>query len=127
MSERASHELVEQNRLLQADRAAAGVAGIRAVVGTSVAPFLGVVYVFVGRGGAADQRGGRAGGATGGGEPQGLRRQPRARRERQRGVLTSVLRRPAAQQAVGVVEFVSHTLRAFGNRILPRPIVLPAR
>jgi transposase len=42
------------------------------------------------------------------------------------GVLTSVLR-TCQQQALGAVDFVSQTLRAFGNRLLPRPILLPTR
>jgi len=31
------------------------------------------------------------------------------------------------QQAKQAVDFVSQTLRAFGNRILPRPILLGSR
>ncbi len=42
------------------------------------------------------------------------------------GVLTSVLR-TCQQQALGAVDFVSQTLRAFGNQLLPRPILLPTR
>lgn len=42
------------------------------------------------------------------------------------GVLSSVLR-TCKQQAKQAVNFVSQTLRAFGNRLLPRPILLASR
>jgi transposase len=42
------------------------------------------------------------------------------------GIVTSVLR-TCKQQALSAVDFVSQTLRAFGNRFLPRPILLAAR
>lgn len=42
------------------------------------------------------------------------------------GILTSVLR-TCQQQALSAVDFVSQTLRAFGNRLLPRPMLLEAR
>jgi transposase len=42
------------------------------------------------------------------------------------GILTSVLR-TCKQQAKQAVDFVSQTLRAFGNRLLPRPILLASR
>jgi transposase len=42
------------------------------------------------------------------------------------GVLTSVLR-TCKRQAKQAVDFVSQTLRAFGNRLLPRPILLASR
>jgi transposase len=42
------------------------------------------------------------------------------------GVLTSVLR-TCKQQAKQALDFVSQTLRAFGNRLLPRPILLSSR
>jgi transposase len=42
------------------------------------------------------------------------------------GVLTSVLQ-TCQRQARSAVDFVSQTLRAFGNRLLPRPILLPTR
>lgn len=42
------------------------------------------------------------------------------------GVLTSVLR-TCQQQALSAVDFVSQTLRAFGNRLLPMPVLLSTR
>jgi transposase len=42
------------------------------------------------------------------------------------GVLTSVLQ-TCQRQARSVLDFVSQTLRAFGNRLLPRPILLSTR
>lgn len=42
------------------------------------------------------------------------------------GVLTSVLQ-TCQRQARSAVDFVSQTLRAFGNRLLPRPILLSTR
>jgi transposase len=42
------------------------------------------------------------------------------------GILTSVLQ-TCKQQAKQAVDFVSQTLRAFGNRLLPRPILLGSR
>lgn len=42
------------------------------------------------------------------------------------GILTSVLQ-TCQQQAKQAVDFVSQTLRAFGNRLLPRPILLASR
>jgi transposase len=42
------------------------------------------------------------------------------------GILTSVLR-TCRQQAKRAVDFVSQALRAFGNRLLPRPILLASR
>jgi len=42
------------------------------------------------------------------------------------GVLTSVLQ-TCQRQALSAVDFVSQTLRAFGNRLLPRPILLSTR
>jgi transposase len=42
------------------------------------------------------------------------------------GVLTSVLR-TCKQQALHTVDFISQTLRAFGNRLLPPPVLLPTR
>ncbi|HZN68589.1 MAG TPA: IS66 family transposase [Tepidisphaeraceae bacterium] len=42
------------------------------------------------------------------------------------GILSSVLR-TCRQQAKSAVDFVSQTLRAFGNRFLPRPILLATR
>ena len=42
------------------------------------------------------------------------------------GILTSVLQ-TCKQQAKQAVDFVSQTLRAFGNRLLPRPILLASR
>jgi len=42
------------------------------------------------------------------------------------GVLTSVLE-TCKRQARSGLDFVSHTLRAFGNRLLPRPILLEPR
>ena len=42
------------------------------------------------------------------------------------GVLTSVLQ-TCKQQALAAVDFVSQTLRAFGNRLLPRPILIATR
>jgi transposase len=42
------------------------------------------------------------------------------------GVLTSVLQ-TCRQQAKQAVDFVSQTLRAFGNRLLPKPILLGSR
>jgi transposase len=42
------------------------------------------------------------------------------------GVLTSVLQ-TCKQQAKQAVDFVSRTRRAFGNRLLPRPILLTSR
>jgi transposase len=42
------------------------------------------------------------------------------------GILTSVLR-TCQQQALSAVDFVSQTLRAFGNRWLPRPVLLGTR
>jgi transposase len=45
---------------------------------------------------------------------------------RAQGIVTSVLR-TCQQQARSAVDFVSQTLRAVGNRCLPRPILLGAR
>jgi transposase len=42
------------------------------------------------------------------------------------GVLTSVLQ-TCQRQALSALDFVSQTLRAFGNRLLPRPILLSTR
>jgi transposase len=42
------------------------------------------------------------------------------------GIVTSVLQ-TCKQQAISAVDFVSQTLRAFGNRLLPRPILLGSR
>jgi transposase len=42
------------------------------------------------------------------------------------GIVTSVLE-TCKQQAIAAVDFVSQTLRAFGNRFLPRPILLGTR
>ena len=69
---------------------------------------------------------GGASASAGGGEPQGVGRQPHGGGAHAQGVLTSVLE-TCHRQARSALDYLSQTLRSVGNLLLPRPMLLPTR
>ena len=106
--------------------AGSGGAGLRDAVGAPVEPPGRVVHVPEPSRDRADELGGGASDPPGGGEPQGVGREPHLGGAHAQEVLMSVLETCQRAGRSGL-EFVSQTLRAFGNPLLPRPILLTPR